>query len=68
MKGNHERGVRHFLISAKMGDKNSLDAVKKMFMVGVATKEQYTQAVKGHQDAVEEMKSHDRDEAKRIAN
>jgi len=37
-----------------------------MFMAGVATKELYTQALKGYQEAVEEMKSHDRDEAKRI--
>ena len=33
-------------------------------MGGMATKEQYAQALKGYQDAVEETKSHDRDEAK----
>ncbi|EJK68989.1 hypothetical protein THAOC_09797, partial [Thalassiosira oceanica] len=38
----------------------------KVFMVGAATKEQYAEALKGHQDAVEDMKSHDRDEAKRF--
>ncbi|EJK71366.1 hypothetical protein THAOC_07211, partial [Thalassiosira oceanica] len=65
-KGNHDRALRHFLISAKMGHKNSLDTIKKMFMDGLATKEQYTQVLKGHQEAVEEMKSHDRDEAKRL--
>ncbi|EJK58415.1 hypothetical protein THAOC_21462, partial [Thalassiosira oceanica] len=65
-KGNHDRAVRHFLISAKMGDKNSLEAIKKMFMAGLATKEQYAQALKGYQNAVEEMKSHDREEAKRL--
>ena len=32
--------------------------------VGVATKEQYAEALKGYQDAVEETKSHDRDKAK----
>ena len=35
-------------------------------MRGIATKEQYTEALKGYQDAVEETKSHDRDEAKRL--
>ena len=33
-------------------------------MVRIATKEQYTEALKGYQDAAEKMKSHDRDEAK----
>ena len=65
-KGNHDRAVRHFLISAKMGDKYSLETIKKLFMGGLATKVQYAQAFKGYQDAVEEMKSHDRDEAKRL--
>ena len=37
-----------------------------MFMGGIATKEQYTDALRGYQDAVEEMKSHDRDEAKKL--
>jgi len=61
--GSHERAVRHFLISAKMGFKYSLDNIKTMFMDGNATKEQYAQALRGYQDAVEGTKSHDRDEA-----
>ena len=65
-KGNYDRAVKHLLISAKMGYKDSLEMIKKMFMNGLATKEQYEQALKGCQDAVEEMKSHDRDEAKRL--
>ncbi|EJK76226.1 hypothetical protein THAOC_02027 [Thalassiosira oceanica] len=64
-KGNHDRAVRHLLISAKMGDENSVETIKQVFMAGVATKEQYAEALKGYQDAVEGMKSHDRDEAKR---
>ena len=64
-KGNHDRAVRHFLISAKMGGHDdSLEMIKSMYMEGNATKEQYAEALKGYQDAVEEMKSHDRDEAK----
>ena len=65
-KGNHCRAVRHYLISAKMGYEGSLEEIKKAFMAGLATKEQYAEALKGFQDAVEEMKSADRDEAKRI--
>ncbi|EJK57054.1 hypothetical protein THAOC_22942 [Thalassiosira oceanica] len=65
-KGNYDRAVRHLLISAKMGYKGSVEIIKKMLMAGLATKEQYTVALKGYQDALEEMKSHDRDEAKRL--
>ena len=65
-KGNHDRAVKHFLISARMGYKLSLEMIKKMFISGEATKAQYAEALKGYQDAVEGMKSHDRDEAKRL--
>ena len=64
--GNWNRAVRHYGISAKMGDEDSLEYIKDMFMAGLATKEQYAEALKGYQDAVEETKSHDRDEAKSI--
>ena len=64
-KGNHDRAVRHLLISANMGHKDSLDMIKDVFMEGLATKEQYAQALREYQTAVEEMKSHGRDEAKR---
>ena len=61
---NYDRAAKHFLISAKMGHKNSLENIKRLFMAGDATREQYADALKGYQDAVEEMKSHDRDDAK----
>ena len=64
LAGNYNRAVKHLLISANMGYKESVEAIKRMFMKGVATKEQYAQALKGYQDAVEEMKSHERDVAK----
>ncbi|EJK66704.1 hypothetical protein THAOC_12350, partial [Thalassiosira oceanica] len=62
-RGNYDRAVRHFLISAKMGHKDSLETIKNMFMAGLATKDQYADVLKGYRDAVEEMKSHDRDES-----
>ncbi|EJK46011.1 hypothetical protein THAOC_35344 [Thalassiosira oceanica] len=65
-KGNDDRALKHYLISAKMGDNDSIENIKQMFMAGFATKEQYAEASKGYQDAVEEMKSHDRDEAERL--
>ena len=62
-KGEHGRAVRHFLISANMGYKKSVETIKVMFMNGEATKDKYAEALKGYQGAVEEMQSHDRDEA-----
>ncbi|EJK78034.1 hypothetical protein THAOC_00092 [Thalassiosira oceanica] len=62
-RGNYDRAVRHFMISAKMGLEDSVESIKWAFMAGLATKEQYAEALKGYQNAVEEMKSHDRDEA-----
>ncbi|EJK50093.1 hypothetical protein THAOC_30975 [Thalassiosira oceanica] len=63
INGNNDRAVRHFLISAKMGVKESLDEIKAMFANGHATKAQYLEGLMGYQDAVEEMKSPQRDEA-----
>ena len=57
-RGDYDRAVRHFLISAKMGYKNSVEAIEDMFMGGQATREQHVQALKGYQDAVEEMERH----------
>ena len=65
-KGNYDRALKHCLISAKMGYKESLESIKMVFMNGLATKEQYAEALQGYQKAVEEMKSHDRDEVKRL--
>jgi len=61
--GNYERAVRHWLISAKMGCEKSLESMKGMFVGGIATKQQYTDALKGYQIALEEVKSLDRDVA-----
>ena len=63
---NLDRAVRHWLISAKMGHWNSLTVIKDSFMRGYATKEEYAEALRGYQVAIEEMKSHDRDKAKRL--
>ncbi|EJK71684.1 hypothetical protein THAOC_06852 [Thalassiosira oceanica] len=64
--GNHELAVRHWMISAKMGDEDSLNRIKAMFMKGHATKAQYAEALKGYQTALEETKSPQREEAKKI--
>ncbi|EJK72853.1 hypothetical protein THAOC_05575, partial [Thalassiosira oceanica] len=66
--GNHELAVQHVMISAKMGHEGSLNFIKKMFMEGHATKAQYAEALKGYQNALEETKSAQREEAKALLN
>ena len=62
--GNVERATRHWLISAKMGDGDSLDNIKTVVTAGKASKLLYAEALKGYQIAIEEMRSPERDEAK----
>ena len=64
--GNYDLAAQHWMISAKMGYDGSLNNIKKMFKDGHATKAQYAEALLGYRDAVEEMKSSQREEAKRL--
>ena len=63
---NYQLAVQHFLISSKMGCEGSLNIIKNMFKEGQATKAQYAEALLGYRDALEEMKSPQREEAKRL--
>ncbi|EJK77826.1 hypothetical protein THAOC_00315 [Thalassiosira oceanica] len=65
-KCNYDLALRHWMISAKLGHELSVEAIKNLFVKGLATKKQYTEALRGYQDAEEDMKSHDRDLAKKI--
>ncbi|EJK44476.1 hypothetical protein THAOC_36978, partial [Thalassiosira oceanica] len=65
-EGNCGLAMQHWMISAKMGFEDSLNAIKEMFMEGLATKAHYAEALRGYGDAVEEMKSHQREEATRL--
>jgi len=64
--GKHELALQHWTVCAKMGYELSLNAIKGMFTRGQATKAQYAEALMGYQNAVEEMKSPQREEAKRL--
>ncbi|EJK64148.1 hypothetical protein THAOC_15146, partial [Thalassiosira oceanica] len=63
---NYELAAQHWMISVKMGYERSLDAIKQMFKDGRATKAQYAEALLGYRDAVEETKSPQREEAKKL--
>ena len=64
--GNYEIAVQHLMISAKMGYQRSLNDLKDMFKEGQANKAQYAEALLGYRDSVEEMKSPQREESKRL--
>ncbi|EJK52188.1 hypothetical protein THAOC_28570, partial [Thalassiosira oceanica] len=49
-----------------MGHERSLNFIKEMFKEGYTTKTQYAEALIGYHDAMEEMKSPRREEAKRL--
>ncbi|EJK47191.1 hypothetical protein THAOC_34107 [Thalassiosira oceanica] len=61
--GNRDLALQHLMISAKLGYETSLNMIKMMFMNGAATKADYAGALRGYQNAIEEMRSPDRDEA-----
>ena len=63
--GNYDLALQHWMISAKLGHEGSLNNVKILFMKGLATKADYAAALRGYQNAIDEMSSPNRDEAKR---
>jgi len=65
-EGNDEVALQHWMISAKMGHATSLNIIKTVFMNGHATKAQYAEALRGYGNAMQEMKSPQREEAKRL--
>lgn len=61
--GRHDRATKHFIIAANLGCDESLDALKELFKRGLATKEEYATALRGHKAAVDELKSPQREAA-----
>ena len=61
--GNMNRAVQHWMISSAAGLDDSLSAVRKCFMHGYATKDDFEKALRAHKDAKDEMKSEQRDAA-----
>ena len=62
--GNYDLALQHWMISAALGCEESLKNVKFFFMKGLANKADYAAALRWYQNAVEEMSSPDRAEAK----
>ena len=64
--GNQDLALQHWMIAATLGEEGTLNNVKILFTKGLATKADYAAALRGYQNAVEEMSSTDRDEAKTL--
>jgi len=64
--GNFERAYKHYMIAARAGQKRSLDYVKRGFMDGHVTKDEYTITLRAYQKSQDEMKSDERDKAKEM--
>jgi uncharacterized protein len=59
--GNNERAMKHLMISAKAGYKESLNGVMDGFMGGLVTKDEYASTLRAYQKRQNEMKSDERD-------
>ena len=66
--GEYDRAVKHWIIAAKQGLDKALEEVKEGFHLGVASKEDYAAALRGHQAAVDATKSEQREEAYAFTN
>ena len=60
---NLHRAMKHFILAARAGDKDSLDNVKAGFEHGYVTKDEYVNTLYAYQQLNDEMKSDDRDKA-----
>ncbi len=61
--GRFERARKHFIIAANLGYHDSLSNVKRLYAKGHASKEDYADALRAYQAAVDVTKSAERDEA-----
>ena len=58
-----DRAIKHHMIAVRGGDGDSLAAIQSLHSDGLATKEEYTQALRSYQVYLGEIKSDQRDKA-----
>ena len=61
--GNFDKALKHFMISVGAGYELSLDTIRRIFIKGHATKDDYAKALQSYQAYLDEIKSPQRDEA-----
>jgi TPR repeat protein len=63
-EGNYDRALKHYMIAASCGCIESVqDSIKLMYKNGLATKDDYANALRSYQAYLDEIKSDQRDEA-----
>ena len=60
---NNDRAKKHWILAARAGMKESLDAIKEGFIRGFLTKDEYASTLRAYYDRQKEMKSDARDKA-----
>ena len=61
--GNTHRALKHYMIAARGGQNASLKKIRELYMGGYATKDDFAQALRSHQEYVGEVRSVQRDQA-----
>ena len=59
--GNNDRALKHYMISVRDGNLQSLNNIKRMYMFGYTTKDDYTKALRSYRAYLDEIKSDQRD-------
>ena len=67
-EGNYHQAMKHFIISSRAGYKDSVDMVKRGYMAGHVTKEEYANTLREYQKNQDETKSEARDIALAVRN
>ena len=63
-KGNLEtRAIKHYILAAKAGYDDAMYQVKRGFMNGYVTKEDFEKTLRAYQKSLDEVKSEQRDKA-----
>ena len=52
-----DRAAKHFIIAAKLGDGDSLEAAKSLYKDGHVTKDDFAAALRGHKAAIDATES-----------
>ena len=65
--GRMDRAVKHWIIAAKLGHDNALKNVKNVYEAGFVSKDDFAEALRGHQAAIDATKSPQREEAAEAA-
>jgi TPR repeat protein len=61
-----DRAVKHFIIAANLGHDESIKSLKKCFVRGEVSKEDFAAALRAHQAAVDATKSPQREAAEKV--